>query len=280
LKLDHPIVQIFDNKLTLDVGGELFRITVEVLNAEESLFTSMFSGRILVEPDPFDGSFFVDRSPQYFNYIVEYLRYGKIRGLKSINKWDKDGILIEANFYELNGLVELLGGKKRLKSSVFEYEMDWDENGLFHSFKDNKSNAPKILITRGTSSDGHYTITTSNSCEYNISQEKASEILGANLAWSLCSPTSSNVNNITVDLGQDNTFSVDAVTCSCSYSSSSYFVNCDLLGSNDNTHWTIIIRLKVGTTKITSEVKPYRYFRLQNGSSQTLCSGWEMYGSL
>jgi len=279
--LDHPIVQIFNNKLTVDVGGELFRTTVEVLTAEESLFTSMFSGRILVEPDPYDGSFFIDRSPQYFRYILEYLRYAKIRGLKSIDKWVKDGILIEANFYEISGLVDLLGGKKKLSSSVFEHEKDWDDNGLFHSLKGDKTNAPKILITQGSSSNGHYIISASSTCEYGISQEKSSEILGTNQPWTLCSPTSSGVNNITVDLGKDNTFSVNAVTCSCVYSSSSYFTNCSIQGSNDNSTWTTISQVSVGTTKISKEVTPYRYFRLQNGGgSQTLCSGWEMYGSL
>jgi len=282
LKLEHPIIQIFDNKITLDIGGELFRTTVEVITSEESLFTSMFSGRIFVEPDPFDGSYFVDRSPQYFRYILEYLRYGKIRGLKAMDKFDKEGLLVEAYFYELSGLAEMLGGKKKSSSKTFEYEKDFDDNGVL-SFLMNKSktNQPKIVLTTGGgSTNANYIITSSGSCDYGISQERASEILGANQPWTLCSPTTSGVNNLIVDLGKDNLLALTACTFSCVYSPGSYFSNCTLFGSNDNTTWATITKVKVGTTKLTKESTPYRYFKIDQEGSQTLCSGWEMYGSL
>jgi len=281
MKQDHPIIQIFDNKIILDVGGELFRTTVEVVTSEESLFTSMFSGRIFVEPDPFDGSYFIDRSPQYFAYILEYLRYGKIRGLKQVDKFDKEGILTEAYFYELNAMAEYLGGKKK-NAKVFEYEKDFDDNGVLSYLKAQlKDKGPKILVTSiGGSTSANYIITSSGSCEYGISQDRASEILGVNQPFTLCSPTTNGSNHLIVDLGKDNLLSVNACTFSCAYSPSSYFTNCTLYGSNDNQTWTNIIKVKIGTTKITKDVTPFRYFKIDQEGMQTLCSGWEMYGHL
>jgi len=282
LKQNHPIIQIFDSKITLDVGGELFRTTVEVITSEESLFTSMFSGRILVEPDPYDGSFFIDRSPQYFRYVLEYLRYTKIRGLKNIDKFDKEGLLAEAYFYELQGLVELLGGKKKSGNKTFEHEKDWDDNGVLHYLRaQDKKNGPKILITSGGgSTNANYIITSSGSCEYNISQEKASEILGTKVEWTLCSPTQTGQNVLIVDLGKEHMLSVTACLFHCNYSPSTYFSNCTLFGSNDNTTYTSIMKVALGLNKVPKDVTPYRYFKIDQEGYQTLCSGWELYGSL
>lgn len=69
----------------------------------------MFSGRVELIPDPFDGTYFIDRSPLHFAYILEYLRNDKIKGFSKMDKNVKALLADEAIFYEIAGLVELIG---------------------------------------------------------------------------------------------------------------------------------------------------------------------------
>jgi hypothetical protein len=121
LKEEHPTVKTFPNKINLDVGGQIFRTTVEVLTKEESFFSSMFSGVFDLETDPFDDSYFIDRSPKYFGYILEYCRTGKIKDYKKLPRYDKHGLLAEVEFYGMKSLFEYLGGGGPDYS-----EMHWD----------------------------------------------------------------------------------------------------------------------------------------------------------
>jgi len=245
----------------------------------------MFSGRVMLSPDPFDGTYFVDRSPAFFPLIIYYLRTGKVKDLKKMDKVYKSGFVKEAEFYGLEGLIELLGGKRKRAtggSSTFEYDHDWDENGLFRYFKDNEIEAPNfILVTNSSSSSNHYTIDSNGSCVYNVPQEKAREICGFDVAWTLVSPTTTGQNFVSLDLGEDYSFHVTDAVFSCKYSPSSYFnhPNVHFSGSNDNVAWTLIGTVKLGHNSFEHE-ESYRYFKVDNVSSQTLISGWEMYGSL
>jgi len=105
---DHlPIIQSFRNKIKLDVGGVMFCTTMEVLTRCNSYFSSLFED---AQQDPYDGSYFVDRSPQYFDLVLEFLRYGSIRSIKKLDKDDKAGLLADAEYYALADLVNILSG--------------------------------------------------------------------------------------------------------------------------------------------------------------------------
>ncbi len=69
-----------DDIIHLNVGGEKFTTTRSTLcQVEDSLLATMFSGRWErgVKRDR-DGAVFFDFNPQYFGYILEYLRTKKI----------------------------------------------------------------------------------------------------------------------------------------------------------------------------------------------------------
>ena len=69
-----------DDIISLNVGGQKFTTTRSTLcQVEGSLLTIMFSGRWErgLKRDQ-DGAVFFDFNPQYFNYILEYLRTKKI----------------------------------------------------------------------------------------------------------------------------------------------------------------------------------------------------------
>ncbi len=69
-----------DDIIRLNVGGEKFTTTRSTLcQVEDSLLATMFSGRWEdgVKRDE-DGAVFFDFNPQYFGYILEYLRTRKI----------------------------------------------------------------------------------------------------------------------------------------------------------------------------------------------------------
>jgi len=70
----------------------------------------MFSGRYGVEQDPYDGSYYIDRSPQYFDLILEFMRSGSIRSLKKLDKLDKADLLVEAEYYAMKPLLDILAG--------------------------------------------------------------------------------------------------------------------------------------------------------------------------
>jgi hypothetical protein len=108
--------QSFPSKITLDIGGTKFSTTVLNLKNQKSLyFSTMFSGAIPIQPCQ-DGSYFIDRNPDFFPLILDYIRGEEIdtedftsKELKLLSK--------EANFYHCIEFVQLLNQSKGVTSS-------------------------------------------------------------------------------------------------------------------------------------------------------------------
>ncbi len=97
-----------DDIIHLNVGGEKFTTTRSTLcQVEDSLLATMFSGRWErgVKRDR-DGAVFFDFNPQYFGYILEYLRTKKIATPEDPAEFPKVPRDQAKNF---NTLVEYLG---------------------------------------------------------------------------------------------------------------------------------------------------------------------------
>lgn len=98
--------------VTLNVGGKQFTTTRMTLTAKEpfSMLSRMFaneSGNYNLNPSVTDanGAFLIDRSPTYFEPILNYLRHGKLILDNGVNV---HGVLEEAQFFGIESLVPLL----------------------------------------------------------------------------------------------------------------------------------------------------------------------------
>ena len=108
-----------DDIIRLNVGGQNFTTTRSTLcQVEGSLLATMFSGRWedAVKRDQ-DGAVFFDFNPQYFSYILEYLRTKKIATPEKPAELPKVPRDEAKNF---NTLVEYLGLNDEIAVSVDE----------------------------------------------------------------------------------------------------------------------------------------------------------------
>jgi hypothetical protein len=130
---DHvPQLNTFQNKVKLDVGGQYFCTTIDVLTRSESIFSSMFSGGYEANQDPRDGSYYVDRNPRYFDCILEFMRTGGIRAMKKLDKVEKEELKQDAEYYVYPALLQFLGDKfvhwepkfERLEGNITAVEED------------------------------------------------------------------------------------------------------------------------------------------------------------
>ncbi|XP_029645211.1 BTB/POZ domain-containing protein KCTD9 [Octopus sinensis] len=96
--------------LTLNIGGKLFSTTRSTLTRQEpaSMLARMFSDQSEVPWNSSvdaNGAYLIDRSPTYFEPILNYLRHGQLILDKNVNP---EGVLEEARFFGLDYLVGLL----------------------------------------------------------------------------------------------------------------------------------------------------------------------------
>ncbi|XP_076681260.1 BTB/POZ domain-containing protein KCTD9 [Andrena cerasifolii] len=99
--------------ITLNVGGQYFTTTRDTLTKTEpmSMLARMFTEttgseqRILPSRQDPNGAFLIDRSPTYFEPLLNYLRHGEIILDANVNA---AGVLAEARFYGLEGAIKML----------------------------------------------------------------------------------------------------------------------------------------------------------------------------
>lgn len=88
----------------LNVGGNLFYTTLQVLTRQSSMLKAMFSGKKEVFTDK-EGWILIDRSGKHFGSILCFLRDGTValpKGRQAVQE-----LLAEAKYYLVQGLVEL-----------------------------------------------------------------------------------------------------------------------------------------------------------------------------
>jgi len=103
----------FPNKITLDVGGTKFTTSLNNLRNQKSLyFATMFSGIFPIKPCE-DGSYFIDRNPTMFPFILDFIRGEEIETADMGNK-DAKQLLKEAQFYHCIELEQFLTLSKKI----------------------------------------------------------------------------------------------------------------------------------------------------------------------
>lgn len=95
--------------IKLNVGGKVFLTTIWTLVSKEpeSMLARMFSqdGAMLPSDQDEQGAYLIDRSPHYFEPIINYLRHGQLIIDQNVSL---EGVLEEAKFFGLEALVSQL----------------------------------------------------------------------------------------------------------------------------------------------------------------------------
>lgn len=116
-KLEHVH---FSKMLKLNVGGHLFSTSLSTMNKDPgSMLHAMFSGRFDTKPDE-DGTYFIDRDGTHFRYILNYLRTGEL--VVPDDKTVRHELLIEAKFYQVEGIIEALIPKSFQDSVILSFD--------------------------------------------------------------------------------------------------------------------------------------------------------------
>lgn len=95
--------------ITLNIGGTYFTTTRVTLSKAPNSFLHKLSLKSLdpneIESDRDErGAFLVDRDPNYFQVVLNYLRHGKLIMNKGLLE---EGVLEEAEFYNITDLIKL-----------------------------------------------------------------------------------------------------------------------------------------------------------------------------
>jgi hypothetical protein len=94
-------------KVKLDIGGEVFNTTVSELSSKGGLLAAVCLGLGGVQKDR-EGCVFFDRSPLMFSLVLNYLCDEPLH-VGKLSQAQRALLQVEAEFYELDGLFELLG---------------------------------------------------------------------------------------------------------------------------------------------------------------------------
>jgi len=122
--MDEHIAKVAE-KVTLDVGGQKFATTkTTLLKQKGSFFDAMLSSGKW-KPDD-DGSYFIDRNPELFPVILDYLRTGKVN-LKRYAYDVVEDLKTELGFYQVDipELTSPMAGTKLLNKEQQEKIQEW-----------------------------------------------------------------------------------------------------------------------------------------------------------
>jgi len=175
--------------ITFNVGGTLFTTNLTALNSvAKTRFERMMRGG-MASANSADGTYFIDRSPRTFGYIMDYLRTGDL--FVSNDEEVRFQLLDDAEYYELpkevidylrwkpiNGIdlwlsevrylnQELMLVRQKMGEVLYEAAQDGDTSGMFHSLCDNQgSNVVIIMTNTGNVFGGYSSVSWTSSSGY------------------------------------------------------------------------------------------------------------------
>ena len=142
--------------IKLNVGGKIFTTTRCTLTKDPESF--LF--RLCQEASELDsqkdeiGAYLIDRDPSYFTPILNYLRHGKLVIDKNVSE---EGVLEEAEFFNVKNLIELVKDKIRqrdLKAQLQERSLRHQNNGNKHVYRVLQCQEDELTNMVSTLSDG------------------------------------------------------------------------------------------------------------------------------
>ena len=111
------------------------------------LFFNIF--KIFLQDDT--GAYLIDRDPSYFGPILNYLRHGKLVLDKDMSE---EGVLEEAEFYNITGLIALLKERIRHRRGSYPSHNDIDDGGRKHIYRVLQCHEDELTNLVSTMSDG------------------------------------------------------------------------------------------------------------------------------
>ena len=96
------------------------------------------------------GAYLIDRDPTYFGPILNYLRHGKLVLDRNVSE---EGVLEEAEFYNITGLISLLKERLRHRKGSYPNAIDGDESKK-HIYRVLQCHEDELTNLVSTMSDG------------------------------------------------------------------------------------------------------------------------------
>jgi len=166
--------------IMLNVGGKFFSASLATLRAKKGTYFERMFGKGSTIACSADGSYFIDRNPSTFGYVLEYLRNDDMlvksgdesvrmqalddaeffklpEGLQDYLRWSslRDGLdLSYAEFTFLNK--ELKAVSKEIGGLLYQASKDDDSSSNFHSRCDSKGETVVIIETTAGNMFGGY----------------------------------------------------------------------------------------------------------------------------
>jgi len=102
----------------LNVGGKIFATSIDTLiSSENTYFSIMFSDKWDLKRDDRDDTYFIDRDPFVFSYILNFLRTRTI-SKSHLTPLQLEYLISDAEFYQIESLIRIL--KPDSKQNVTE----------------------------------------------------------------------------------------------------------------------------------------------------------------
>jgi len=148
-----PLVS-FASWVRLNVGGTVFATTITTLAKDPNSFLYRICRKTDDNLDSHKdntGAYLIDRDPSYFGPILNYLRHGK---LVLDRNTSEEGVLEEAEFYNITGLISLLKERIRHRRGSYPSHNDVDDGGRKHIYRVLQCHEDELTNLVSTMSDG------------------------------------------------------------------------------------------------------------------------------
>jgi len=203
-------------RITLNIGGKSFLTTKTTLFSQENLFFFLFSsGEFKAEKN---GEYFIDRSPLYFAYVLDYLRGNEIdfESVKNKNDLVKEFDFYQIQIAEVDILFELEKAKKNIESKKKTKEENHEAQlKRIQMIKEGKCiTEVQKIDTKLTAVNGISSITFTKS---NTTSDDCGVLLGKASKWKITIKNNSSANGLMIGVAP-NSFNPSATQHSaCGY---------------------------------------------------------------
>eukprot|EP01006_Ploeotia_vitrea_P004985 TRINITY_DN115987_c0_g1_i1.p1 TRINITY_DN115987_c0_g1~~TRINITY_DN115987_c0_g1_i1.p1 ORF type:complete len:272 (+),score=20.67 TRINITY_DN115987_c0_g1_i1:64-816(+) len=110
-RLDAKAASQPSKRVVLNVGGVRSETTRELLATYKDTFFYNLLHSSTWKPDD-NGEYFIDRSPEFMDFILDWYRTGRVFGVEALPAGKKEKLLCELDFYQLTDLIEVVKAEK------------------------------------------------------------------------------------------------------------------------------------------------------------------------